>query len=118
MEHITFKEYSKKAQESRDCPDELVYGILGLTEEAGEVSGKIKKYWRDKIYLHPNDYDFDSIPREDRDAIIKELGDVLWYLNDIALHIGTTLNEVAVRNLAKIKDRVERGTIHGAGDNR
>lgn len=85
----------------------IAFCALGLTEEAGEVAGKIKKYYRDTL-------DIDTT----RDAIRKELGDVLWYLSQVARLWGLTLDSVAHENLAKLADRVKRGVIHGSGDNR
>lgn len=114
----TWDDYSHEVQAARDCPKDLVYSALGLEEEAGEVSGKLKKYWRDKVYLDPVTYSFENIPEETKEEIIKELGDVLWYLNDLALGLGTSLENVAMTNIQKVWGRVNRGTIHGEGDNR
>ena len=83
--------------------------VLGLTGEAGEVTDKIKKILRDKNGMLSN---------EDRAAIEKELGDVLWYLASIARYIDLPLSEVASLNIEKLEDRYQRDMIHGSGDNR
>ena len=79
---------------------------LGLAGEAGEVCDKLKKHIRvgDTVF--------------DIDAIEKELGDTLWYLTSIADELGLTLEDIMETNMAKIKDRVERDTLYGSGDNR
>lgn len=84
-----------------------VFTALGLNEEAGEVAGKIKKFYRDNL----NEV-------ETKEKIKLELGDVLWYLSETARHWGLTLQEVAEGNIKKLADRRARNVIHGAGDNR
>jgi len=83
--------------------------ILGLTGEAGETADKVKKIIRDKK---------GEATEEDRAAIIKELGDVLWYVASISRYLGVPLSEVAEKNIDKLEDRYQRNTIHGAGDER
>ena len=83
--------------------------VLGLTGEAGETADKIKKILRDKDGV---------LTDEDKTAISKELGDVLWYLASIARYLDLPLSEVASGNVAKLEDRYQRNKIHGAGDNR
>mgnify|MGYP000079300482 CR=1 FL=1 len=87
----------------------IVYPTLGLTNEAGEVAGKIKKIFRDKKGV---------ISEEDREALKYELGDVLWYLTQICAELGLTLEEVAEANITKLHSRLERGKIQGDGDER
>ena len=50
--------------------------------------------------------------------IVKELGDVLWYLASLSDILGYTLEEVAEINLKKLKSREVRDRLHGDGDNR
>ena len=87
----------------------LVYPTLGLTNEAGEVAGKIKKIFRDRDGV---------ISDADREALKYELGDVLWYLAQICTELDLTLEDVASANLTKLSDRLERNSIRGDGDNR
>lgn len=87
----------------------FVEKALGLAGESGEVVEKIKKLVRDQ---HLN------IRDEDREEILKELGDVLWYVSALAAYMGIDLNTVAKTNLKKLEDRNNRDKIHGSGDNR
>ncbi len=83
------------------------YTVLGLTGEAGEVAQLLKKFLRDAW-----------TPDELRDRMIKELGDVLWYVAACASELDVSLNSIANRNLKKLRDRQERGALGGSGDQR
>lgn len=83
----------------------LTYTVLGLVSEAGEVAGKLKREFRG-----------DSDPQ--REAMIMELGDTLWYVATAADELGITLLQLAERNLTKLASRKSRGTLHGTGDDR
>lgn len=87
----------------------IEYLILGLTSEAGEVAGKYKKIIRD------NGGEFSE---ESKNALLDEIGDVLWYCSELATSLQTNLAAVAARNAAKLESRAERGKIAGSGDNR
>lgn len=87
----------------------LEYATLGLTSEAGEVAGKLKKIIRDKD---------GAISAEDRIALGDEAADCLWYVAAIARELDTTLEVLAQRNLNKLASRASRGKIPGNGDNR
>lgn len=116
---ITFDAYSEIARQSdfypkvdRPHPDPNklverlpVYPALAMAGECGEFSEKVKKAWRDGTPL-------------DRAAALKELGDVLWYIDAAAKDLGYTLDEVAEANLNKIQSRRARGVLTGSGDNR
>ena len=107
----SFDEYQKVARSSAIYPMSMpvIYPALGLAGETGEVLDKIKKIYRD------NNMEFD---KEHRTAIAKELGDVLWYVANIATDLGYGLSEIAQMNVEKISSRRERNMIHGEGDNR
>jgi len=83
--------------------------ILGLVGESGELADKYKKIIRDKGSV---------IGPADRDELLKELGDVLWYVATLARYLGASLDDVATQNVAKLADRQSRSLIHGEGDNR
>ena len=87
----------------------LLEKVLGLSGEAGEVADKVKKIIRDKK---------GKVSEEDKEAIVKELGDVMWYLAGIARYLDTPLEEVAKKNIKKLVSRKQRGVISGSGDNR
>lgn len=107
-----FQKYQKESRKtwSRIYTDHaIVYPTLGLTNEAGEVAGKVKKIFRDRDGV---------VSDEDREALKGELGDVLWYLTQICTDLGLSLEEVAQANIDKLFSRLERGQIRGDGDNR
>ncbi len=109
---MNFVEYQEKARQTAKYPvigHGVIYPTLGLTNEAGEVSGKIKKIFRDKDGI---------IGEADRAALKAELGDVLWYLAQVSTELGLSLDEIAEHNIAKLLDRQRRGKIQGDGDER
>lgn len=115
---MNFPEYQKRAHAVAEYPgcdkvdvDEVfaVYPVLGLNGEAGEVAERFKKIIRDDNRI---------ITEEKRTALFKELGDCLWYLNETAMQLGFSLEEIAQANIDKLEDRQERGVIQGDGDNR
>ena len=85
--------------------ERLVENTLGLVGEAGEVAEKVKKLIRDKS-------------RFTKDDIIKELGDVIFYVTALANYYGSDLQEVIEKNVVKLDGREARGTLKGNGDNR
>ena len=109
---MNFTDYQTKSRDTAKYPvigHGVIYPTLGLVNEAGEVAGKIKKVFRDKD---------GEINAETRDALKAELGDVLWYIAQVATELDLTLDEIAEYNIAKLYDRLERGKIKGDGDNR
>ena len=88
---------------------EFIDKVLGLTGESGELADKVKKVMRDK---------HGDFTEEDRVAILKELGDVLWYVSEISLYLDMPLSELAEINLKKLASRKARGVLDGAGDER
>lgn len=103
----TFDAYQAGTNLTAIYPTEvaLVYLALGLASEAGEVAGKIKKHIRDGNEL-------------DREAMDKELGDVLWYVSELCTELDLHLGEVAEANIEKLLSRQSRGTLGGDGDER
>ncbi len=109
---MNFTDYQQRAKQTAKyliIGHAVVYPTLGLTNEAGEVAGKIKKIFRDKEGV---------INETDREALQAELGDVLWYLAQIATELHLSLDNIAEHNIAKLLDRQARGKIQGDGDNR
>ena len=105
-EIITPDLYENLASQTAIFPKEkaLEYLALGLTSEAGEVAGKVKKLIRDG--------------KGDKKAIASEIGDVLWYCAMLAKETDVPLNEIMKENLRKLHSRKERGTLSGSGDER
>jgi NTP pyrophosphatase (non-canonical NTP hydrolase) len=86
-----------------------LYPVLGLAGETGETVEKFKKIFRDNEGV---------LTDEKKEEIIKELGDVLWYLAEISRQIHVPFEVIAQTNLDKLASRKERGMIQGSGDNR
>jgi NTP pyrophosphatase (non-canonical NTP hydrolase) len=109
---INFKEYQKRSRKTAKYPNvgnDIIYPTLGLNGEAGEVAEKVKKIIRDKK---------GEVSDEDRREIGKELGDVLWYLSQLATELDFSLEEIAEENIKKIFSRMKRRKLAGSGDNR
>lgn len=93
----------------RDMDATLISQVFGLVGESGEVAEKFKKLIRDKKGV---------VSESDKAEILKELGDILWYVNSVSHLLGSDLEEVAARNLDKVLSRKDRGVTQGSGDNR
>jgi NTP pyrophosphatase (non-canonical NTP hydrolase) len=118
---LELNEYQKKAHETASYPCGLIsgdnintpvnylYPALGLAEEAGEVAGKYAKALRDCS---------GEIDEKRKAAIVKELGDVMWFVAELATCLEVDLDLVAEMNLQKLASRKERGKINGDGDDR
>lgn len=108
---MTLEEYQKEAQKTALYPEayRLLYPTLGLAGEAGELANKVKKVLRDQG---------GSLTAEAQEALVAELGDVLWYVAQVATDLGVSLERVAQQNLDKLRSRQERGQLGGSGDNR
>lgn len=86
-------------------PGDLLNGALGLPGEAGEVADMVKKY-----IFHGHELDLDEL--------IKELGDVCWYLALTCHSIGVSLEYVMEQNIEKLKKRYPEGFSESASINR
>lgn len=118
---LTFDQYAEAAAKTAIYPSivlidgnpkscsGITYPALGLCGEAGEVAEIVKKMLRD-------DYGFMTVER--RANLLKELGDVLWYLSEVARQAGLSLSEVASANVQKLAARKAAGTIHCDGSDR
>lgn len=109
---MNFSDYQTRSRTTAQYPSighPVIYPVLGLANEAGEVAGKVKKIFRDKSGV---------IGEAEREALKAELGDVLWYIAQVCAELGLSLDEVAESNIAKLLDRQARGKIRGDGDNR
>lgn len=121
---MNLNEYQKKARRTAIYPRaySVVYPALGLAGESGEVAEKVKKEIRDGCPGGERCYDL-SCPgqfnsKEFKDKVIKEMGDVLWYLANLSEDLGVKLETVAKTNLKKLAKRAEENKLQGNGDNR
>ncbi len=112
---MTLDEYQSAARSTALYPAEarVLYPTLKLAGEAGEVAEKLGKLMRDEGYLPGN-----ALTDEQRSALAAELGDVLWYVANLAADLDLSLDDVAAGNLAKLASRKARGVLHGSGDER
>ena len=78
--------------------------LLGLCEEVGELHGKMKRMLRDNTF--------------NREDILYECGDILFYTTSISNYFDSNLQQIMEINMSKLKDRAKRGVIKGSGDKR
>ena len=109
MDFHTYQQLSRQTARYPDAGHNTTYPTLGLCGEAGEVADKIKKVMRDRGGV---------LDPEVRDDLRLELGDVLWYLAQLATELELDLEEIAAANLAKLASRAARNVIGGSGDRR
>lgn len=109
MDFSTYQRLSRKTAIYPRRGKNVVYLTLGLAGEAGEVAENVKKMLRDDNgRLHP----------ERKQRLAHELGDVLWYIANLAGELGLRLDDIASDNIAKLRSRQRRGVLKGSGDTR
>ena len=109
---MQLSDYQQRSRATAVYPgagDNLVYPALGLAGEAGEAAENIKRVLRD---------DGGRLTDERRAALEKELGDVLWYVAQLATEAGLDLDRIAQGNLDKLLSRQRRDMLTGSGDER
>lgn len=109
---VDFDSYQAESRTTAQYPEmgrNSLFPTLGIAGEAGEVVEKVKKVWggQDGVYT-----------ADDRKAIAKELGDVLWYMAQLATELHISLQDIACMNIEKIRQRQRTNTIYGNGDTR
>ncbi|MEY3464323.1 MAG: hypothetical protein RLZZ468_2101 [Cyanobacteriota bacterium] len=109
MDLATYQLQSRQTARYPDAGHNPIYPTLGLCGEAGEVADKVKKVLRDRG---------GSFSPEVIEALRLELGDVLWYVAQLATELGLDLDDVAQANLDKLASRAARNVIGGDGDHR
>ncbi len=109
--NMTFAEYEETVKKTAIYPQshKILYPALGLAGEAGEVANKVKKLIRDGFKNQPKDW---------RENIASEIGDVLWYCVALSNDLNVPISTVAKDNMDKLLSRFERGTLGGSGDKR
>lgn len=106
--NYSLNDYQAKAMEFRLPTADQAYALLGLTGEVGELNSLIAKSLRDGMQRN----------LEFTDKMVKELGDILWFVAAIAYDLNVSLEAIAAENLLKLQGRKDRDTISGNGDNR
>lgn len=93
---MDFKEYQKLAQRTSNKElsrtEHIINGALGLCGEAGEVADLIKKGLMQGHGI-------------DRARVLEEMGDVMWYLAELAEWMNADLKDVAKGNVEKLRRR-------------
>jgi len=112
MDIKTFDAFQQESGKTAIYPgvgtlDGLQYVSLGLCEECGEVAGKIKRIFRD---------DDRTLTSARRKQLVYELGDVLWYLQQMATELDVPLSLIAELNMHKLQERLAQGRLCGEGD--
>lgn len=104
---LSLNEYQTGALTTNATPEKSwdyhVFGVIG------ELAEHVKKAQRD---------DDGFLTPERQEALVKELGDALWYIAVMAHEMDVSLEELAITNLEKLADRARRGQIKGSGDDR
>ena len=115
-------EFQVKAHDFASYGENPMYPALGLSEEAGEVCGKIAKFIRHNNGMTPQDAEKSSSPlmRDEvakfRTALMSDLSDVMWMVAEIATLNGLGLDEIMEYNIVKLTERRSKGLIDGSGD--
>lgn len=118
-DNATLNQYQYVAGKSAIYPGKgsyigLMYVALKLNGEAGEFAEHVGKSLRDDGFGTK----FQTLTEDRRLALIKEVGDVLWYCAAACRELGITLQEAADTNLLKLYDRTNRNVLRGSGDER
>ena len=113
---MDFNEYQRECRKTdvgtsaQDCLEPgWLYYALGIAGETGELMEKIKKLFRDKNGIV--DFEF-------KEAVVKEMGDVEWYMARLADVFDIDFESVFVTNVEKLQSRKKRNKLHGEGDDR
>lgn len=113
---MDFGDYQYEARKTAIYPQgfypdgyRMLYPALGLAGECGEVAENVKKMVRD---------DGGILTPERKSKLMKEMGDVLWYLANLAEDCGFELGTVAEVNIHKLRERKRQNTLQGSGDDR
>jgi len=109
---MNFTDYQKQSRKTAVYPKKgknYIYPTLGLVGEAGEVAEKIKKIIRNEK---------GKVSNERKKQLEKEMGDVLWYLANLATELKLPLDQIAKKNIEKLTDRKKRGVLKSEGDER
>jgi NTP pyrophosphatase (non-canonical NTP hydrolase) len=108
---MDFNTYQRTAKTTAIYPatHKILYPALGLAGEAGEVANKVKKLVRDGT---------SSLPKDWKEQLGSEIGDVLWYCAVLADDLGISLGKIASENEKKLAKRKSEGMISGSGDDR
>lgn len=103
LTNMEFNTFTEHVQKHRLPSADQAYVTLGMVGELGELFGYLAKAIRDNY-------------SPDMEHVKKELGDILWFVSAMADDIGSSLNEIAEKNVAKITERAAAGKLQGSGE--
>jgi len=121
MDKLTLNSYQRRAGNTSIYPGQgliegILYCSLGLAGEAGEVAGRVKKILRDDKLTSFEDVS--ALSPDRKRAIVRQLGDALWYIARLASELDMPLSKVAQMNLDKLHTRQTLNRLTGQGDSR
>lgn len=96
MDMNEYQSLAQRTASTNNITGKIMNGCMGLNGEAGECIDIVKKYMYQGHEL-------------DRNALIEECGDVLWYLAEVAAGLGMSLSDIAEQNINKLKKRYPEG---------
>lgn len=103
---MELNKYQDEAMSYRLPTANETYAVMGLVGEVGEFYSIMAKEVRD------------GVKAENSENLVKELGDILWFVAALAHDFGLSLDELAKLNLEKLEGRKNRGKLHGSGNDR
>lgn len=120
MNYENVDEYQLFGKATAIFPEEsgIAYCTIKLAGEVGEFSEKIGKLIRDKSRSLTDQGILDHMSAEDERLLIKELGDICWYVSMLAYQLGYDMSEVLEINVEKLRKRRLENKISGSGDER
>lgn len=106
---MQLNEYKKRIEDTwLSTKNDIEHIICGLFSEVGEIASLFAKKYRG---------DYNSIVIAGKLPLLKkEIGDLMYFVCKLCNYYGLDLEEILDENIAKLKDRKERGVLRGSGD--
>lgn len=123
MDELSFDDYQSRASQFAKYGDIPDYPFIALSEEAGEVLGKLAKYCRNNQVSLSEAIQAAKSQSGDSgkvlfESLTSELGDLLWQLQQACYELDIDFSYIARSNITKLEGRSRLGTLIGEGDNR
>ena len=99
---MKFKNYERESRRYLQDDYTLTFYTVALSGGVGDVCNALKRNMRDSIARK-----CEGMTVEQTEELLHELGDVLFYLTRCAEKLGSSLEEVAFKNIAKLKNRYD-----------
>jgi NTP pyrophosphatase (non-canonical NTP hydrolase) len=112
---MDFNTYQRESQKTAVYPKitnvDVLYPIVGLAGEVGELCNFIKKIVRSNVSTSSNLKEILLKDPQTLNTIKLELGDIQWYIAALCTELNIDLDDVALSNLKKLQNRYETNTI-------